>query len=161
MKIIYVKIIGSFLWVAAGFLISMQINKSKREYLRRIEAYIELIKFIRLKIECFVTPIPDILQECDDEILKLCCKGQSIPYSIEEIHKSIPRNDNSKGYRIIRDFFRSIGKSYKDSEIRLCNNSICALIEHKDEIEKRLPSEERARTALWLCSFCALLLIIL
>ena len=79
------KIIGSMIWLLTGFLISKEINKSKREYLRRVEAFIELIKFIRLKIECFVTPIPDILRECDLDTIRICSGKDSAPSSIEKI----------------------------------------------------------------------------
>lgn len=155
------KVIGSFLWLLSGFFLSVEINKYNKKKLTQAEAFISLIKNIRLKIECYAMPIPDILARCDDRIIAECGGESASRSSLKCFYEGIRLSIDGRGKKAVHDFCMTVGSGYKENEIKVCDTYIRELTDYKSELSEKLPGAEKLCTTVCVCGFGMLLLILI
>ena len=156
---ILLKTAGALTLLLCSLEIAKRLNRAAREDIRIIEAYTELIRYVRTQIDCFAMPIGEILKKCDGGLLVGCgWQSDSIPESLYEIYTSCPVKDGEAS-KLISSFCADFGNSYLDSQIKLCDTCIEELEKRRTELFTALGA--RVKLNLTLCISSSLALIIL
>lgn len=159
--VVLAKVAGSFLWLLSGFFLSVEINKYNKSKLTQAEAFIALIKNIRLKIECYAMPIPEILASCDDKIISECGGENADRSSLKSFYETIRLAVDGAGKKAIRDFCMTVGSGYKENEVKVCDTYIEELMSYRSLLSDKLPGTEKMCTTIYVCGFGMLLLILI
>lgn len=149
-----------FTSVAATSLIN---KKRDGERLRRIRAQIAFVRFVRDRIERFLSPIGDILRDCDRKILSemlIGCEKDEY-FDLEGLRRILLTGTYySDGGKIFDAFLGTLGSSYREEEVSGCNLCIKDLETVLHKLETDLPKERKSRGVLRFC-FAAAIVIIL
>ena len=111
-------IIGLTLYV--GFLFShMQNGRQKR-----LECFLQLIRFIESEISCYQTPLDDIYRRFEGEELEKCgfmavVREKGMSAALAECCGALCFSDEE--YRLLLDFSGELGKSYREEQLRGCD----------------------------------------
>lgn len=110
------KIIGSILIVLASIFSSYYYEKNHKCDISKIENLIELINYIKSKIEYYSLPIEEILKNYDNKSpwIEMLINRETID----------AKNFNENTKNDILNFFFSIGKGYKKEQLSLCEYTI-------------------------------------
>ncbi len=166
MLTLYAELAGALLILISGISISIEINRIDEKNLRQTEAFIALLRHIRKQIDCFCTPIGEILASCDERILMDCgctaeyAKGLGNDNAFASLLIGCPEYDRGEGlFEILRSFESELGKSYRGEQLRICDYYISLLLSRSAAIASELPKKKRfTRT---LCISISLLAIII
>ncbi len=155
-----IKLAGSLVWILVGFAVSREINSYQSKKLTQADAFITLINHIKLNIDCYALPIPSILQSCDRGLI--CdCGGENAPTSgIREFINGCEICMDANIYTMLTSFADSLGKGYRESEIKLCDMCINELSMYKSGLSEKLGKSKKLCTTICLCIFYTVLLII-
>lgn len=156
-----IKAVGAFLWLLSGFFLSVEINKYGKRRLSQTDAFIALIKNIRLKIQCYAMPIPEILASCDDKIIEACGGEQADRGSLKSFYEGIRLMIDGAGKKAIHDFCMTVGAGYKEDEVRACDTYIAELTSYREELNDKLPGASKLCTTVCVCGSGILLLILI
>lgn len=130
-------IIGLTLYV--GFLFShMQNGRQKR-----LECFLQLIRFIESEISCYQTPLDDIYRRFDGEELEKCgfmtvLREKGMGAALAERRGALCFSDEE--YRLLVDFSGELGKSYREEQLRGCDYYRRMLENYCNEGREALPA---------------------
>ena len=126
-----------------------------------ITALLSLCERIRMRIECFRQPLPDIYEGFDDDRLDAQflydLKESGLSYALTKNRRRLSLSPEL--YGSLCSFSSELGKSYAEGQIRLCHECILALKGAIAELEAKLPS--RVRLSLTLSAATAAMAAIL
>lgn len=158
LTVIY-KVLGAFLWLISGVYVSTEINKLSKARLEQVSAFIELISFVRLNIDCYATPMPDILAECDSKLIERCGGENADKSTLANFFDSSDIILPKDAKKAVGEFCHTVGKGYKDSEIRMCDSYIIRLEKLREELSAKQPGSEKLSLTMCICIFGTLLLL--
>ena len=138
-------------------------KKSDGLRLRRLVAQIEFVKFIRDRIERYLSPISEILRDCDHSVIAdvlIGCPDEDF-YDIDGMRSILSSGRFcSDGGRVFDSFLSALGSSYRENEIAACDGCIKDLGEIADKLKKELPRERKSRSVLLFCLAAAIVIIL-
>ena len=155
------KLIGSIAWIFACCLFGLEIIRYNRSRVRQIAAFADLIKFIKLKIEYYAQPIPEILKECDSDLLLRCGFCDTFPQEINELCGDSILFLDSECEKIVNSFCQGIGKGYRDNEVRLCESYMRELCDRLEKSKEAGSKNEKLTVTLCFCFSGIVLLLLL
>ncbi|MBO5700949.1 MAG: hypothetical protein J6S71_00765 [Clostridia bacterium] len=144
---------------------AMSIINKKRdgERLRRLRAQIAFVRFVRDRIERFLSPIGDIIKDCDRGLLSdilIGCEGGEF-FDTDGLRTMLASGVYyADGGKIFDSFLSTLGSSYREEEVAGCNSCIKDLEALLQKLETDLPKERKSRGVLRFC-FAAAIVIIL
>ena len=157
------KMLGSaFLFSSVA---AMAHRNKKRDVLRirRLEGQLRFVRFVRQRIERYLSPISEILRDCEGDTLDdvlIGCEREEF-FDIEGLRSLLQSGDlYADGGKVFDSFLSSLGSSYRENEIADCDACIKDLGEIRDRLKKELPRERKSRNVLTFC-FAAAIVIIL
>ena len=153
-----IKLVGGALIVIASIGTAYYISATEKKKIEQIEALIALIKYVRNQIDSFSMPIEKILSSCPVLLSRL-----GVNEKISSISELASRCDISceECKKIINDFVLSLGKGYREREIKLCDKAIGELEDIKNRLVLSYPSKKKTAAALCLAFGGALLIALL
>lgn len=131
--------------------------------LKRIEAHISFVRFVRDRIDRYLSPITEILRDCNDEIKKGILLGcdESEYFDIEGLRVLLRSGQfYSDGGKRFDSYLSSLGSSYRENEVAECDACINDFKEIQNNLQKELPRERKSKNVLTFC-FAAAIVIIL
>ena len=141
------KFVGCIAILLSCYMASSFIAGAERKRIEHTEHLIVLLKYIRRRIDCCSLPIGVILRECRDDILsKLGVKGNVTDLS--QIINGAETALTKESKKILNDFSREFGRSHRQDQVRLCDNTVEALSAHKNALMSAYPTKRRTTTAL-------------
>ncbi len=157
------KLAGCALLFSSAAAVSIRDKKRDGERLRRLRAQISFVRFIRDRIERFLSPIGDIIKDCDRDLLSdvlIGCEGGEF-FDTDGLRAMLASGIYySDGGKIFDSFLRALGSSYREEEVADCNSCIKDLEALLHKLEADLPKERKSRGVLRFC-FAAAIVIIL
>ena len=145
------KPLGAILVMACCFLASFSISSRAKKEIAELEAFILLIGRIRTDIACFSRPLCEIYAGFEADVFEksgfiktLKEKGLSCAIEITE-HKFSLCEENMA---IIKQFASTIGKSYKEEEIKTCDYYISQLSERHKVLKDSFPKRNKLSRSL-------------
>lgn len=138
-----VKLLGMLLLALGGVLAAIWLVRFERMKCRQAEGFLNLLRNIRLQIDCFGTPVGQILSSIDATLGKdigITQKAQSF----SELLKNTPLLLPKDFCRLLEEFALSLGTGYREEELRYCDYYIARL----DPMCARMCEELEKRTRL-------------
>lgn len=140
-----IKLLGSAIIVICSYTFGKILCMRERSALAQSEAFLRLIRHIRLQIFCFKTPVSEIISAYkDDELLALGFTDlfrESFNEALENCgHRLFVDNETLE---ILKAFGRELGAGYKDEQVACCDYYTAKLEEHISALNKDLPGRER------------------
>ncbi|MBQ4509552.1 MAG: stage III sporulation protein AB [Clostridia bacterium] len=147
------KIIGSFLIVLASIIASYFYEKSLKSNIKLATELIDLINFIKSKIEYYSLSIDDILDDYYTENEAL------ISFFDNKFDDSLNFDANIKND--INNFFSNIGKGYKKEQLSLCDYTIKSLDTALDKMKTEFTKKAKVfrSLSLFMGVGCVILLV--
>lgn len=158
------KLAGAVLLFSSVAAIAYRNKKRDGMRLRRLRGQIGFVRFVRDRIERYLSPISDILRDCDAEIFDdvlIGCAEEDF-YDIDGMRAILLSGEFfSDGGRVFDSFLSSLGSSYRENEISACDGCIKDLGEISERLKKELPRERKSRSVLLFCLAAAIVIILL
>lgn len=144
-----IKLLGVLLVLGTGLFAALwRIGYEKRK-LEILDAWISLIAYIRNQIDCYLTPINEILSQKETPKIPLCDqKNRSLKAFLEASAPYL----NAEELRLLGGFVREIGSHYREEQIKQCNYYINSLRPLRERRAAELPARLRVTLAIALCS---------
>ena len=116
--------------------VSKAITSYEREKNECLDSFIELIKYIRNRIDCYSMPIDKIFYECPDEKLDPF-GGKRDGMIFSDLLNGKENLVRGESRRILEEFSETLGKNYRDRQVKLCDRAVSALESIRDAEIKR------------------------
>ena len=158
------KAVGSVVVLSSAVLWSASQKKKDTERLRRLEAQIAFVRFVRDRIDRYLAPITEILRECDEGVLcdiRIGCE-RSECIDIEALRRLLRSGEYyADGGEILDSFLSKLGSSYREGEIAGCDVCLRELNSIYERLQKELPRERKGRCVLALCLAAGIVIILI
>ena len=158
------KAVGSVVILSSAVLWSASQKKKDAERLRRLEAQITFVRFVRDRIDRYLAPITEILRECDEGVLcdiQIGCE-RSECIDIEALRRLLRSGEYyADGGEILDSFLSTLGSSYREGEIAGCDICLRELNSIYEKFQKELPRERKGRCVLALCLAAGIVIILI
>ncbi|MBR7033534.1 MAG: hypothetical protein IKI03_07900 [Clostridia bacterium] len=132
---------GASLVLACSLAVTVSVVSDKRKRIRHTEAVLDLISHVRSNIELFLTPVSGIFSDFRNDDLEACGFSAVLRDSgIEEAVRKGAASLSVETEEVLTFFSSSLGKSYKEDQLRLCDycgEKIKAELEREREELKR------------------------
>lgn len=143
------KFIGCLLILAAGGGAAVLSVRTERRRLEVLDGWIDLIAYVRSRIDCFLMPQDAILASCDRRLILRC--GGTLPCAdFPALARAAESYLAPESRRQVGSFAEGIGSGYREEQVRACDYYIDALREIRKRQAEALPSRIRVRVALCL-----------
>ncbi len=146
----YFKIAGAILIILCSVGVAYILCANQEKKYRRLCAYIDLIRYIKVQIDCYCATLGEILTRCDKDLLLGC----GCSYTVLDFSALLNNSDlclDERAVKLLYNFDGEIGKGYKSSQIAVCDYYIKELSQIKDEAEKKLPNSKRVYSTVCIC----------
>ena len=153
------KIIGGGALLISCILTSSYVASVEKSKIDQLEDFILLIKYIRNQIDSYSAPIEKIMRECKDILLRLDVQEEITDFSQLLLAREIKSGDNCKN--ILHTFADSLGKGYREQEVKLCDVTIAELDTIRKKLTEEYPNKKKTAAALCLAAGGALLIALL
>lgn len=155
----FCRIAGAVMLVFSGFAGAYFMNASAARTLSQTESLINLLRFVRIQIECFALPASEIIARCDRGLLSECGLTEGyLPQSFEEMFERCALKD-SETAEILQSFASSFGKGYREEQLKECDYYLALLCDRRQKLSDELPRKKKLNSTL--CVSWALAVVIL
>ena len=155
---LFTKSFGLVLVLACGGLAGFFLAKFERAKCMQAEGFIDLIRNVRLQIDCFGTPIEKILGSLDDKLYAALGAPRTCA-DLGELLNSTSLLVDREYAGLLWDFAAALGTGYREEELRYCDYYLTRLAPLAQRIREEL--EKRLRLALILPLALAATLVLL
>ena len=135
------KACGVLVMLIAGGIGAWSGVRYERRRLRVVEGWIDTIRYIRTQIDCYLTPLGEILERCPSTV------GTT---DLSALLASSRLYLDADTYRFLETFTRELGGSYREEQLKNCDFCLAELYHKRETLSRELPS--RQRLALTLCT---------
>ena len=155
---LFTKGLGIALVFALAIGASALLARFERSKCLQAEGFVDLIRNVRLQIDCFGTPIERILASLDDKLYAALGAPRD-PCDLGDLLDKTPLLVDREYAGLLRDFAAALGTGYREEELRYCDYYLARLAPLAQKIREEL--EKRIRLALILPSALAAALVLL
>ena len=138
---LFTEMLGIVLLAACGGIAGVILARFERAKCLQAEGFVDLIRNIRLQIDCFATPISGILSGLDDKLYQALGAPRA-PADFEELLSGTLLLLDREYVKLLRDFSASLGTGYREEELRYCDYYLARLTplaqKMREELEKRM-----------------------
>ena len=156
---LFTKALGIAILFASGALAGIFWAKFERAKCLQAEGFVDLIRNIRLQIDCFGTPISGILCALDDK-LYLALGAPRSPENLETLLDGTLLLVDREYCKLLQDFAASLGTGYREEELRYCDYYLARLAPLAQKIRNELEKRMRLALVLPLALSAALILLL-
>lgn len=148
---ILIKTIGVGLILTAGSFASYTAVRYEKKKLSVLDAWIDLIFHIRGQIDCYLTPLDEILACADRDVL-LACMCRTPHPNLKTLLDSSSPYLGGECKRLLTAFVREIGGSYREEQLRRCDYYINILRAIRDKMATELPARVKLSVTVGICA---------
>ena len=146
-----VKLIGCALVLLSGGGYAVSASRYEKKKLSVLDGWMDLIFFIRSQIDCYLTPLSEILQNADPSLLR-ACMGNGNSEDLPTLQQASGTYLGEEARRLLNSFVREIGSSYREEQVKRCDYYLAALRDIREKQREELPARLRVCTAISLCA---------
>ncbi len=144
------KIFGALLVLAVGGGAAVSAVRYEKCRLRVLDAWIDLIFYIRSQIDCYLKPIAEILS--GEECARLCAElAAEDAADLQAILRASELYLDGDVKRFLESFVREIGSVYREEQIKQCDYYIAVLRDARASVAAEHPARIRLSVALCIC----------
>ena len=157
------KIIGASIITITALYCYSETIKYQKKRMKQINAFIDLIDYIKNQVECFLLPFDEIVRSCNTNLLNNC--GITTPKSNFKTMKELISHVNfycdDEVIEILEQFADGFGKAYLNEQINSCEYCKNELIKKRNKTHEKDLKNQKIQLALFLCaSFSIIILLI-
>lgn len=157
----YFKWIGIALILICGVTTGLALASFERRRCRQAEGFVSLVRYIRLQIDCFSSPVGRILASCDGRILTDCgVEATELP-DFSALLAGTKLYLPEDMCRLLADFGTQLGASYREEQLRCCDYFLERLIPPCDRMRGELPKREKMMLVLPIALAAMMVLMLL
>ena len=156
---LFTKGLGIALLAACGILASALLVRFERARCLQAQGFVDLIRNIRLQIDCFGTPVAKILSSLDGGLYALLGAPRACPDLQALLDGTILLVDRDF-CKLLRDFAISLGTGYREEELRYCDYYLAQLAPLAQKMQTELEKRTRLALILPLALTAALILLL-
>ena len=153
------KWLGVAVLLACGMLIGVLLARFERARCLQAEAFVDLVRNLRLQIECFGTPISKILSSLD-AALYAALGAPRVPDDLATLLEETPLLVERDFCKLLRDFATALGTGYREEELRYCDYYLTRLLPLAQKTRAELEKRTRLVLILPLAMTAALILLL-
>ncbi len=144
-----IKILGGVCLLSVGAFSAVGRVSAERKRLDVLDAWIELISYLRARIDRNLTPLDELLQNADKRIFsRLASKSaRDLPSLLAASEPSL----DARALHALRQLLGSFGDGYKADQVRQCDDCLLELGQVRRAVAEELPSRIRLSLTLALC----------
>lgn len=155
------KIMGAALVIIGGALLSLTLNKRADMESELDYGWLAMLRYIKNQVDCFSLPITEILKKCDGELFKRCGFGDGEPPKDICSLMSGASFSDKETERMLKEFFGSFGRFYRDEQVAQCQKYISMLESHTESKRRQLPVRKKLNTTLIMSVSIAIAILLL
>ncbi len=145
------KMLGIVIILAASAGAGIIYSNALREEFRKTAGFVKLIRFIKVRIECFNQPLTEIYRDFSEKSLEDCgfiseMRSSGYISALYKLKNILALKDDV--FVLLSDFGSELGKSMSEDQIRLCERYIHMIDEKVKETEKEMPTKIKLAGAL-------------
>lgn len=138
------KLLGVLLLLGCGVGAGVMLACAERRRCREAEGYAALMRHIRVQIAQFSTPVGQILASCQKCVLFDIGVGTGHKFEdfsalLDAAPLTIPRDM----CEMLRDFAAQLGGSYREEQLRCCDDLLARFTPACAGLRKELPKKEK------------------
>ena len=153
------KIFGMLLVLSVGCFAAYSAVCYERRRLIVLDGWIDLIFYIRSQIDCYLTPLDEILESGDVQMLRACMPASQKTDLGAVLHAGSIYLDGETNH-LLESFVREIGGCYREEQVRRCDYYVAELRTHRKKLADELPARIRLCVALCLCIAIAVAILL-
>jgi len=138
---LFTKGLGISLLLACGVLAGVLLARFERARCLQAEGFVDLIRNIRLQIDCFGTPVSGILASLDEKLYAALGAPRGCT-DMNTLLSGTPLLVEREYIKLLWDFALSLGTGYREEELRYCDYYLARLTplaqKVRDDLEKRM-----------------------
>lgn len=146
-----VKWIGSACILFAGGTAAYYATRFEKQRLSVLDSWIDLLFYIRGQIDCYLTPIDEILASADKTLLHACMRSVQKP-TLPSLLRASSLWLTPESQRLLDSMAREMGTSYREEQVKRCDYYMELLRVQREKIAKELPGRVKLCITLCLCS---------
>ncbi len=123
------------------------------------EGWLELLFYIRTRIDCHLIPIEQIFSEASPTLLRACMGRKEDRSPSRLLEHSKPYLDEEAA-RLLDSFSREIGSCYRQEQVKRCDYYITALRKIRDKQIAELPARLKTRGTMCICGAVGLAILL-
>lgn len=138
---LFTKGLGIVLLLCCGILCGVFLARFERARCLQAEGFVDLVRNVRLQIDCFGTPVAGILATLDEKLYS----ALGAPKGCTDLHTLLSGTlllVEREYAKLLRDFAAALGTGYREEELRYCDYYLARLTplaqRTRDELEKRM-----------------------
>jgi hypothetical protein len=144
------KFLGVLLILSVGIFAAFVSVEYEKKRLSVVDGWIDLILYIRGQIDCYLTPIGDILSGGDRALFEACMS----PSNAADLPAILGASEiylDGDARRTLESFVREIGTGYREEQLKRCDFFISSLRSQRERIAAALPMRVRLCATLCVC----------
>ena len=135
------KLLGILVILLAGGASAFGSARYERRRLRVLDGWLDMILYIRAQVDCYLTPIDEILSDFVPE---------NAPADLASLYASSRPYLDTETRHLLEGFIRAFGNGYREEQLRHCDYCIAALRGRREGVAAELPA--RVRLAVTVCA---------
>lgn len=158
------KAVGAVAMLSSAVFWSMSQKKKDEARLLRLESQIAFVRFIRVRIDRYLSPITQIMRECDRTVMSGVLIGcsESECADVNALRVILRSGEYySDGGEAMESFLSTLGSSYREGELAGCDDCIKELSAAYEKLRGELPRERKGRCVLALCLAAGAVIILI
>ena len=136
------KLLGTLLILCVGGVTAFGAVKYERRRLRVLDGWIDMIRYIRGQIDCYLTPL--------DEILDTFVPTNA-PADLTALYNASLLYLDADTKKLLLSFIREIGGGYREEQLRHCDFCVAELRRARERIRGELPTRQQLSVTLCIC----------
>ncbi len=143
--------LGSVLLLLAGIGNGELAAGREKERLAVLDGWLELLRFIQEQIDCYLTPVEELLSVADKALLTQCrCqrKDRGLEAGLQRSASAL----QAESLRLLSAFVGEIGGSYREEQIKRCDYYRQALLSVRQKQAEELRGKSRLYRGMSICA---------
>ena len=157
---LYFKTLGVLLLLGTGLGIGTALVAFERRRCRQAEGFLQLLRYVRVQIECYALPVGRILNGCEGRILADCGVESEKTPDFAALLRGTRLYLPEEMCRLLWEFGRQLGGSHREDQLRSCDYYLERWIPWCDRLRAELPKREKMMLLLPM-AFAAMLVLLL
>ncbi len=146
------KALGIALILGSGCLSARRFQRVQRQQLCVLDAWLELLFYIREQIDCFLTPQAELLKHADPSLLQRCAGNAEVaPHQLHALLACATPYLSTESRRLLHTFLSELGSSYREMQVKRCDRYLAELEQLRDQAASEISKKLRTGIALRIC----------
>jgi hypothetical protein len=153
-----IRLVGAGLMFSSTAYLALRMIQTEKKKIERISAYVNIVSYVKNQIDLYSLPIEKILKSIDPSALEVLGM-EAAPDRFEEL--ILLDGVMEETQKTLREFSFSLGKSYREMQIKLCEKALGELERQKITLATAFPARKKTILALsfGICGMAVIALI--